>query len=42
MRKAYKTNSALRRFIMTIVFLAVTAIVTSACGQQARLAVTAS
>lgn len=35
MRKVYKTNSALRRFIMTILFLAVTAIVTSACGQQA-------
>lgn len=35
MSKAYRTNSALRRFMMTIVFLAVTAIVTSACGQQA-------
>ncbi|NIK78441.1 manganese/zinc/iron transport system substrate-binding protein [Paenibacillus castaneae] len=34
MRKARKMNSALRRFIITIVFLTMTAILTSACGQQ--------
>lgn len=45
MRNAFKTNSALHRFMMTIVFLVVTAIVTSACGQQAgngKLLITAT
>ncbi|WP_029192222.1 metal ABC transporter solute-binding protein, Zn/Mn family [Paenibacillus harenae] len=34
MRKKFKTNSAIRRFIMTIIFLAAAAIATSACGSQ--------
>lgn len=34
MRKTFKTNSALRRFIMTIVFLTVTAVLITACGQE--------
>ncbi|WP_138754738.1 metal ABC transporter solute-binding protein, Zn/Mn family [Paenibacillus sinopodophylli] len=35
MGKMYKSNSALRRFIMTIIFLTVTAVATTACGQNA-------
>ncbi|CAM3978290.1 zinc ABC transporter substrate-binding protein [Paenibacillus alkaliterrae] len=46
MRKTQKTNSALRRFIMTIIFLTVTVLATSACGQQStgegKLKVTAT
>ncbi|WP_152970572.1 metal ABC transporter solute-binding protein, Zn/Mn family [Bacillus sp. FJAT-28004] len=34
MNKAYKTNSALRRFIMTLIFLTVAAMMVSACGQE--------
>lgn len=33
MRKTRKTNSALRRFIMTIVFLTVTVVAATGCGQ---------
>ncbi|RCW41975.1 metal ABC transporter solute-binding protein, Zn/Mn family [Paenibacillus prosopidis] len=34
MRKAHRTNSAIRRFIMTIIFLVLTVTFVSACGQQ--------
>jgi manganese/zinc/iron transport system substrate-binding protein len=34
MRKKHKTNSAIRRFIMTIIFLAAAAVATTACGGQ--------
>ncbi|MGM0881965.1 MAG: metal ABC transporter solute-binding protein, Zn/Mn family [Bacillota bacterium] len=34
MRKTHRTNSALRRFIMTIIFLVLTVTLVSACGQQ--------
>lgn len=34
MRKTHRTNSAIRRFIMTIIFLVLTVTFVSACGQQ--------